>query len=354
VPTITKNSAGNWKALVRRRGWPTTVKTFRRKRDALDWARRVEDEMVRGVYVDRTAAERLTLRAAMARYLAEVSSTKSAGARQRERSTSRSLVDQLGDYSLAAITSQRVAEYRDRRLATVNRFGRNMSPNQVRLELALLSHLYTVAIQEWGVGLGQNPVMAVRKPRLPGGRNRRLTPDEERRLFAECRQHSNPMLLWIVKLAIETGMRRSEVAWLRRPQVDLERRVVRLLETKNGEVRTVPLSQEATRVIGEALAHPIRPRDTDLVFWGDARESKTGARKPYDFTEAWEGARRRAGLDDLRFHDLRHEAVSRLVEAGLSDQEVAAISGHKSMQMLRRYTHLRAEDLVARLDSLPR
>jgi hypothetical protein len=69
VPTITKNSAGNWKALVRRRGWPTTVKTFRRKRDAFDWARRVEDEMVRGVYVDRTAAERFTLRAAMARYL---------------------------------------------------------------------------------------------------------------------------------------------------------------------------------------------------------------------------------------------------------------------------------------------
>ena len=132
----------------------------------------------------------------------------------------------------------------------------------------------------------------------------------------------------------------------------MDRRVVRILETKNGEVRTVPLSREATRILREAVAHPIRPADTDLVFWGEGYDSVTGERKPYDFTEAWEVARRRALLEDLRFHDLRHEAVSRLVEGGLSDQEVASISGHKSMQMLRRYTHLRAEDLVARLDAI--
>jgi len=97
------------------------------------------------------------------------------------------------------------------------------------------------------------------------------------------------------------------------------------------------------------LITPIRPIDTDLVFWGEARD-RTGERKPYDFSEAWESVRTRAQVPDLHFHDLRHEAVSRLVEAGLSDQEIAAISGHRSMQMLKRYTHLRAEDLVAKLD----
>ena len=103
-------------------------------------------------------------------------------------------------------------------------------------------------------------------------------------------------------------------------------------------------------VLQEALTHPIRPLSTELVFWGEP--GRDGQRRPYEYHPAWRRALKRAGITDLRFHDLRHEAVSRLVEAGLGDQEVAAISGHKSMQMLKRYTHLRAEDLVNRLDQL--
>ncbi len=98
------------------------------------------------------------------------------------------------------------------------------------------------------------------------------------------------------------------------------------------------------------MAHPIRPKDTDLVYWGEP--GRDGQRRAYEYSPAWRRALKRAGITNLRFHDLRHEAVSRLVEAGLGDQEVAAISGHKSMQMLRRYTHLRTEDLVARLDQV--
>src|SRR5690606_29181435 len=88
----------------------------------------------------------------------------------------------------------------------------------------------------------------------------------------------------------------------------------------------------------------------DLVFFGEP--GRDGVRRPYLFDKAWNDAKKAADLVDFRFHDLRHEAVSRLVEAGLSDQEVSAISGHKSMQMLKRYTHLRAEDLVGKLDKL--
>jgi len=114
--------------------------------------------------------------------------------------------------------------------------------------------------------------------------------------------------------------------------------------------RTVPLSKEATEYFRQALNNPVRPLDTDLIFFGEP--GKDGKRQPYQFNAVWVRLKKKLGLDDFHFHDLRHEAVSRFVETGLSDQEVAAISGHRSMQMLRRYTHLRAEDLVDKLDKL--
>lgn len=159
------------------------------------------------------------------------------------------------------------------------------------------------------------------------------------------------MLGWIVRLALETAMRSSEIVGLQRSQVDLERRVVRLSQTKNGSSRTVPLSLAALRVLREAMSNPVRLIDSDLIFFGEP--GRDGRRRPYQFNPLWLKLKRDCGMSDLHFHDLRHEAVSRLVEAGLSDQEVSAISGHRSMQMLKRYTHLRAEDLVARLDRIP-
>lgn len=145
-------------------------------------------------------------------------------------------------------------------------------------------------------------------------------------------------------------MRAGEIKGLSRRQVNLEKRTVHLTETKNGSSHTVPLTREAVAVFRLALANPVRPIDTDLIFFGEPGRDKV--RRPYEFRPAWHRTLKQAGIQGLRFHDLRHEAVSCLVEAGLGDQEVAAISGHKSMQMLRRYTHLRAEELVSRLDQL--
>ncbi|WP_250062593.1 site-specific integrase [Stenotrophomonas mori] len=215
-----------------------------------------------------------------------------------------------------------------------------------------MSHLYTTAIREWQLGLIRNPVANVRKPSPGDGRDRRLSEEEERALRARIKAHSNPMLGWIFTIAIETGMRSSEIAGLRLSQVDLKRRVVRLAMTKNDSARTVPLTQAATNAFVEAVANPTRPEDCKLVFFGEP--GRDGERKPYTFNKTWHDIKTELGIQDLRFHDLRHEAVSRLVEAGFSDQEVSAISGHKSMQMLKRYTHLRAEDLVSKLDKLPR
>lgn len=345
MATLVKTPSGTWKAIIRKIGWPTTSKTFRTKRDAIDWARRSEDEMVRGVFIQRSPSERLPLNDAIDRYLKEISSTKGAFTQLGETSKAKRLKAKLGKYSLAAITPGLVAEYRDKRLEEGKR------PNTVRLELALLGHLFTVAIQEWSMGLAYNPVTNIRKPSPGEGRDRRLTKAEEANLLNAVNKHSNPMLGWIVRAAIATGMRSNEIVSLRCSQIDLQRRIIKLTSTKNGSARIVPLSKEATEVFALALANPIRPNDCDLVFFGEpGRDRKT--RRSYAFNKIFGAIKRDLGLADLHFHDLRHEAISRLVEAGLSDQKVSAISGHKSMQMLKRYTHLRAEDLVEELDRL--
>lgn len=337
--------SGTWKALIRKSGWPTVSKTFRVQRDAKDWARRTEDEMVRGVFIQRAQAERLTLESALDRYLKEVSITKSAFTQRGETSKSKQLKLELGKYSLAAITPDLVAAYRDKRLEAGKR------NNTVRLELALLGHLFTVAMQEWRVGLAYNPVANIRKPSPGKGRNRRLNTAEEAKLIGAVSKHSNPMLGWIVRVALATAMRSTEIVTLRRSQVDINRRVIHLTKTKNGSERTVPLTLAAKAIFEEALANPVRPIDCDLIFFGELGEDEK-TRRPYQFNKAFGIIKKEIGLADFHFHDMRHEAISRLVEAGLSDMKVAAISGHKTMQMLQNYTHLRAEELVEELDAI--
>ena len=210
--------------------------------------------------------------------------------------------------------------------------------------------MYTIAIKEWSLGLISNPVLNIRKPSPGRGRNRRLNGDEEIRLLKACDEHSNPFLGWIVRIALYTSMRKSEITSLTREQVNLEKRTIFLPDTKNGSVRTVPLTNKAYSVVKDVLSHPIRPIDTKLIFPGEP--GRGGRRKPYVINRVWVQALERAEITGLRFHDLRHEATSRLVEAGLSDQEVASITGHKSMQMLRRYTHLRTEDLVSKIENI--
>jgi integrase len=240
------------------------------------------------------------------------------------------------------MTPRTVAAYRDERLGVA-------SETTVRLELAVVSHLWTVATREWGMALPANPVQQIRRP-VGAARTRRLQGDEEQRLLAACDDARNPMLGWIVRVALETAMRHGEIVGLTINMVDLSRRVVVLPRTKNGDQRTVPLTVEATRILTEAIQMEGRTPGTDLVFPGEPGRDR--AVRPYTVNKGWQRAMERAGISDLHFHDLRHEATSRLVERGLSDQQVAAITGHRSMQMLRRYTHLRGEDLVAVLDHM--
>jgi integrase len=346
MATIVRTDSQTWKALVRKVGWPSTSKTFRTKRSAEDWARRTEDEMVQGVFLKRSPVEKMSLADALDRYEKEIVPTKKASTQIRDARRIKLLKIEFGKYSLSALSSDIVADYRDRRLSS------GKSNSTVRLELALLGHLYSVAIKEWGIALAYNPIVNIRKPSSGPGRNHRISKVDHDRLSSALSKYSNPMLEWVYIIALETCMRQGEILNLRVQDVDLTRRIVSLRDTKNGSPRTIPLSKEATRVFKEALEYPMRPKDCALIFFGEPGRNKM--RGPYQLNKAWLAIKQEIGLRELRFHDLRHEAISRLVEAGLSDQEVAAISGHKSAQMLMHYTHLRSENLVSKLDNIDR
>ncbi len=190
------------------------------------------------------------------------------------------------------------------------------------------------ARSEWGIDLRECPFSKVSKPKAPEPRETRLRDGEEDRLIAGCAGARNIYFKPAIEFALETAMRQDEIVGLEWAQVDLGRRTARLLMTKNGTSRIVPLSTRAVEILIGL------PRDTKYVFQG---------LQSFSIKHAFVRFTKRTGLVDLHFHDLRHEAISRLVEKGLNLLEVAAISGHKTMDMLKRYTHLRAEDLALKL-----
>jgi integrase len=332
--------SGSWRAIVTRKGFDRLSRTFDTKAQAETWARQIEAEMDRGVFISRKEAENTTLSEALDRYLREVTVHKKN--QRSERLYAETWKKAFGLRSLASLASSDIAKYRDERLKVV-------SPNMVRLELALLSHLFTIAIKEWGMTGLINPVQQIRKPKLPKGRDRRLKSGELERILEDS---GSSFLGSIVRFALETGMRRSEIAGMTWNQVDLKKKTVTLPETKNGEKRIVPLSSEAVRILSAF------PRRIDGKVWGVEEQSITRAfqralsrsRSTYEKECEKNGVKPDPDiLIDLTFHDLRHEATSRFFEKGFNVMEVAAITGHKTLQMLKRYTHLKAEELAQRM-----
>lgn len=242
----------------------------------------------------------------------------------------------LASRNMDEISTVDIAAYRDERLTQLNpKSGKPITGNTVRLELALLSSLFGIARVEWGT-CRSNPVELVRKPKVSKGRDRRLTSTEERRLSRYFRER-NLMLYMIFHLAIETAMRQGEILNLLWEHVDLQHGVAHLPDTKNGSSRDVPLSRKARNLL-QLLPAQLNGRVFSYTSSG--------------FKSAWRLALKALIIEDLHFHDLRHEAISRFFELGtLNVMEVAAISGHRSMNMLKRYTHLRAYQLVNKLDA---
>lgn len=319
--------AGNWRAIITRKGYPRVSRTFDTKAEAEAWATIAESEMARGVFIDRREAEATTLAEALDRYEREVTSAKKGASQERKRIAAWKR-HPLAMRSLASIRGVDLAEWRDARLAA------GASPTTARLDLALISHLYTVAAKEWGLESLANPVKNICLPTPARGRDRRLSLEELARLLAACDASNSIWLAPLVRLAIETGMRQGELLRLRWDDLDPQRPVARLNDTKNGEQRDVPLSSAALSVL-KALP---RSMDGRVIPAGIGR-----------LNIQWRRALAASGIQNFRFHDLRHEATSRLFEKGFNPMEVATVTGHKTLTMLKRYTHLRAEDLAKRL-----
>ncbi|MEO9523004.1 MULTISPECIES: site-specific integrase [Gammaproteobacteria] len=325
MATITKRAPRQWQVKIRRRGYRTQSKTFQTKAAAEQWSRQIESEMDRSVFVSLDEAESTTLEMLSARYCREVLPDKKAIVDVNSRI--KTLNKHLGHITLAGLDARTLKEYRSYRLQKV-------SSESVRKELSLLRRLIKYGQQELDICLPRgNPVDSIAMPAKAKSRDRRLEGHEESLLLQHASKYGGEIFP-IVGLAIETAMRRSEVANLKWENINFKTRTAKLIDTKNGEDREIPLSQRAVEIL-QSL-----PRN----FNGSVFEMREDS-----ITQAFTRVRRSAALHDLRFHDLRHEATSRLFELGLGLMEVAAITGHKDLAMLKRYTHLRAADLAKKL-----
>ncbi len=308
MASFRKRGLHQWQAQIRKQGYPLQSKTFETRAAAARWARAIECEMDRGLFVSRVEAESITLGELLERYVEEVTPLKKGAAPEAARI--RALIKHpLANRFLAGLRGVDLARYRDARLKKV-------SPGTVKRELVILSHLFEVARKEWGIHV-HNPVRDIKLPPNPKARDRRLQPgynggeDEESQLLRACANARNPFLLPVVRLAIETAMRQGELVRIRWEHVDLNRRTVYLPDTKNGDARTAPLSTTAIRVL-RTLPRGLHGQ----VFPGLTSEA---------IKRAFMRAVRRAGIKDLRFHDTRHEATTRFFERGLNIMEVASV-----------------------------
>ena len=255
------------------------------------------------------------------------------------------LREDLGHLSLAGLTPPALAAWRDARL-------KHVMPATVSRELATLGGALSWARKELALAF-ENPIPLIRRPTQGRARDRRLEGDEDQRLIEALGDHAsevkgakragayrvgsrNPMMLPLVRLALETAMRQGELLALRWEHVNLKARTAYLEDTKNGESRTVPLSSRAIAVLKSLLG---ASKAEGRVFPMTAAAVQL----------AWKRACRRAGIDGLHFHDLRHEATSRLAERLPNLVELAAVTGHKDLRMLKRYYHPRATDLAKKL-----
>lgn len=336
MATIRKRGDLQWEAQVRRKGFAHVQRTFNSRDDAELWAQTMESEMGRGVFQDRSEAEATTLLEALERYEREVSIKKD-GARQEKIRISQWKASPLAKRSLASLRGADFAKWRDSRLKIV-------TVSTVQKDLAVISHLFTTAMKEWGIAVA-NPIASIRVPTEDNSRDRRLEGGEEALLLAELNpiKGRSTWMIPLAQLAIETAARQSELLGLKWQDVDINRSVARLRgkdradgesRTKNREkYRDVPLSSRAKAILTalpRSIGGSVFPISAPVVM------------------NAFKQACIRAEIKNLTFHDLRHEATSRLAEK-LALHELMKVTGHSSTRMLARYYHPRAEDLAKKL-----
>jgi integrase len=317
---------------IRLKGFAPQSATFDRVTDAKHWAQSTEAAIREGRYFKVPESKRKTFSELAERYIKDVLPRKP----KSERLQARQLqwwAKELGHMVLADVSPSVIARARDKLATERMPWGETRSPSTVVRYLAVLSHALSVAMREWE-WIDLNPMTRVAKPKEPRGRTRFLAQAERVRLLEECKRSPQQLLYPIVVLALSTGMRKGEIMNLRWEDVDLGRGKATLWETKNGERRVVPITGHALDCL--TSLSKVRRIDTSLVFPGTGTGAKA---KPIDFRKHWLEVLKRAQVPDFRFHDLRHSTASYLAMSGVTIAEVAAVLGHKTLQMAMRYSH---------------
>jgi len=266
---------------------------------------------------------------------------------------------------LSELTTADFAGYRDERLQEIK-------PASLKRQLDPIRNMFEVARDEWGIPTRQNPLAKLRLPPLNNRRERRLRDGEQERIIQAASRCRNPQVLPIILFAIESGMRRGEILGIRPEHIDFESRCLLIPHTKNGHARTIPLTPKALEIlkneksqggerkgISNGKCMPSLFQSSDQITkatTGPTPRHRDHGRHLFPITAnafrlAWERLKKRANVDDLHFHDLRHEAISRFFELGLTTPEVALISGHRDMRMLFRYTHPLRSTISEKFDS---
>jgi len=333
------DGAISWRAFVRIKGHPAETKTFKRKADAQDWAAATETAIHEGRHFPAREGRKHTMAAAIERYRREILPRKPRTAPFQERQ-----LDwwgkQIGAYLLANVNAPLIVEQRavlmqekSATAATANRY------------MAVLSHLFSVAVKEWG-WLNDTPFRKIGRLTEAADRVRFLDDDERKKLLEACRESENPNLYDVVVLALSTGCRKGEILGLRWRDVDLQQGQLTLLDTKNKTPRAVPLTGHALDCMKRRAK--IRRLDTDCCF------PYATLAKPADVDRDFAVARDKAGIKNFRFHDLRHSAASYLAMNGATLAEIAAVLGHKTLAMVQRYAHIgkaHTSGVVARMNA---
>ena len=313
-----------WQARVQRKGQKDLAKSFINKPDAEKWARSIEIEIDRGTYINTDYAQKTLFKEILQKYLNDVAPQMRSADNQAIR-VRKLMKHPIAEVNMAHLSPKHMADYRDERLKVIK-------PNTVIRELAILSSVINHARREWGLNV-INPVTMIKKPSSTQGRDRILNDEELSRLFIALEKIS-PWYKPLAEFAIETAMRRGELMSLLWANVNFEKSVAFLPLTKNGDSRYIPLSMKAIGILKllprdiEGRVFPLNKGTVSILFLR---------------------ASRRARIEDIHFHDLRHMALTKLSIKFTNILELASISGHKELKMLQRYVHIKAEDLVQKL-----
>jgi integrase len=320
-------------ARVKRVGFRTVSKSFNTKEQAKKWSRTIERKLDQGEIFDYTQASRLTLSDLIDRYIKENKHKAKKGWLMEESRARYIKEDTISDCNCLRLSSKHLVEFRDRRLQKVS----NTTFNK---DLSFLSQVIETAIHDWEIGFPSNPCKSVKRIPNSRPRNRVFKGDEEHRLLeasvlVNLHGKRNTYLKPMIQFSIETAVRQGELLKIKYQDIDFNKCLLHLNDTKNSEDRVIPLSNKAIMILKSL------PRRFDGKVFPYTKDS---------LRSWWDTAKRKAKIKDFRWHDLRRVACSRLFEKGLGVEQVQAISGHKDPTLLLNvYTKVDPVKLVKRL-----